>query len=214
MNYRQRLLVGITILFLSTVSLVAETITFRADSMTGNAGENRRSTTLTGNAFVQTKDIEIAADVIELSGANYDTVSANGNVSGTSLSSGFTFTCNTLVYNKKTNIVTLQGEVTLIDEENGVHAESHFMEYNQNNSSALMQIAVHITQKESDCTCAMAVYHKDAQMLEMSGSPQVTKGSDTFKAQEISFNLKSGEIVLDGRVRGTVQDQQKKEDAE
>lgn len=196
---------------LLTAGLSAGTITFKADTMTGNAGENRRTTTLTGNAWVQTEDMEITADVIELSGKDYDTVTATRNVSGTNSSSGFTFICNTLVYNRKTGIVKLQGDVVMNDEENGVTAESRFMEYNQKTETALMQIGVHLTQKNAVCTCALALYRKNDQILEMSGSPQIVRGKDQFKAQEITFNLKTEEIILDGRVRGTVQDEQKSE---
>ena len=41
-------------------------------------------------------------------------------------------------------------------------------------------------------------------MLEMTGNPQVVRGKDTFRAQEITFNLDTEEITLDGRVRGSV----------
>ncbi len=176
--------------------------------MTGNAGENRRSTTLSGHAWVQTSEMEIQADTIELSGRDYDQVTATGHVSGTNVSSGFTFVCNSLVYNRKTGIVKLQGDVTMTDEKNDVHAEARFMEYNQNTETALMQIGVTLTQKNAVCTCALATYRKKEQLLEMSGSPQIVRGKDTFKAQEITFNLATEEIKLDGRVRGTVQDEQ------
>ncbi len=192
-------------LFLAAATF-ADTIAFKADTMTGNAGENRRSTTLSGNAWVQTEDMEITADSIELSGKDYETVLASGKVSGTNASSGFSFVCSSLVYNRKTGIVKLQGNVLMTDEENDVQAEARFMEYNQNTETALMQIGVTLTQKNAVCTCALALYRKKDQILEMSGSPQIVRGKDTFKAQEITFNLTTEEIVLDGRVRGTVQD--------
>ncbi len=200
-------------IFLSLIlfcPLYAGTISFKSQTMTGNAGENRRNTTLTGNAWVQTEDMEIQADTIDLSGKDYDVVTAKGNVSGSNSSSGFTFTCNELTYNRKTGIVKLQGSVVLTDDENGVTAKARFMEYDQNTETALMQIDVHITQKDSVCTCALALYRKKDQLLEMSGSPQIKRTNDLFKAQEIIFNLKTEEITLDGRVRGTVQDDSKK----
>ena len=45
----------------------------------------------------------------------------------------------------------------------------------------------------------------------MSGNPKIVQGKDTFRAQEITLNLESQEITLDGRVRGTVTDSQKSE---
>ena len=38
----------------------------------------------------------------------------------------------------------------------------------------------------------------------MTGNPQVVQGDDTFRAQEIIFNLDTEEITMDGRVQGTV----------
>ena len=40
----------------------------------------------------------------------------------------------------------------------------------------------------------------------MNGNPKIIRGKDTFRAQEISLNLDTQEITLDGRVRGTVTD--------
>ncbi len=209
MNQHIRSLILILILSCFCTSLYAGSISFKASTMTGNTGENRRSTTLSGNAWIQTDDMEISADVIELSGEEYDSVIASGTVSGTNTTSGFTFSCSNLEYNRKTGIVKLQGDVSLNDTENGVTATARFMEYNQNTETALMQIGVTLHQKESVCTCALALYRKKDQILEMSGSPQVQRGKDVFKAQEITFNLTTEEIVLDGRVRGTVQDDKK-----
>ena len=74
-----------------------------------------------------------------------------------------------------------------------------------------MQIAITLKQKDNTCTSAYAIYRKKAQMLEMSGNPKIVQGKDTFRAQEITLNLESQEITLDGRVRGTVTDSQKSE---
>ena len=45
----------------------------------------------------------------------------------------------------------------------------------------------------------------------MSGNPKIIQGQDSFRAQEITLNLESQEITLDGRVRGTVSDTKKEE---
>lgn len=48
-------------------------------------------------------------------------------------------------------------------------------------------------------------------MLELSGNAQIKQGSDTFRAQEITLNMDSQEITLDGRVKGSIVDERKSE---
>ena len=63
-----------------------------------------------------------------------------------------------------------------------------------------------LVQKNNTCTGANAIYKKKEQTLELSGTPQIIKDKDTFKANEIFMNLETEEIVLDGKVRGSVSD--------
>jgi lipopolysaccharide export system protein LptA len=41
-------------------------------------------------------------------------------------------------------------------------------------------------------------------MLEMSGNPQIKRDTDVFRAREITLNMDTEDITLDGRVRGSV----------
>lgn len=186
--------------------LQAETISFKANTMTGSAGNSNKTTVLSGNAWIKTQDMEIYADTIRLSGTNYDTVFATGSVRGNNTKSGFAFSCKELKYNRNTQVAELSGNVVLDDKSNDVHATASIIEYNQNTETAVMQLDVNITQKDSKCTAALAVYRKESQMLELNGNPQVVRGTDVFNAQEIILNIDTQELTLDGKVRGTVKD--------
>lgn len=83
-------------------------------------------------------------------------------------------------------------------------AKAQRIEYREQESLALMQVEVELTQEDSVCTCAIALYRKDEKLLEMTGNPQVVRGKDTFRAQEILFNLDTEEITMIGRVQGSV----------
>lgn len=196
--------------FLLFVSLMhampaaSETIAFKASRMTGNAGENRQNTVLSGNAWIKTEDMEISAETITLSGKDYNQVVAEGSVSGTDSSSGFSFSCGKLVFNRDTGVARLQNEVKLDDSRNGVKAEAGIIEYDRNSEIVILQIGVRLQQKQSLCTSAFALYRQNEQMLEMTGNPVVVRDNDTFRAQTILFNLDTQEITLDGRVSGTV----------
>ena len=186
--------------------LHADTIQFKADSMSGNTGTGQEKTILSGRAWISTGDIEINAGNIELSGSNYDIITATGNVSGSDSSSGITFTADSLYYDRRTNIIQFEGNVTLIDTENDVTASAMLIEYNQDTETAVLQMNVKLIQDDAVCTSALATWRKEEKMLEMSGSPKIVRKDDTFTAQEITFNLDTEEITLDGKVRGTVTD--------
>ncbi len=185
-------------------SAFSEAISFKASKMTGNAGENRQMTVLSGNAWVKTTDMEIYADKITLSGKDYEKVTAEGSIRGEDTKSGFSFTCGKLTFSRDTGVARLQEDVFLDDRQNGVKATAGIIEYDRSTETAILQINIKLEQKNSVCTSALAVYRKNDQTLEMNGNPVVVRGKDTFRAQTIFFDLDTQEIVLDGRVSGTV----------
>ena len=182
----------------------AESISFRADSMSGTTAENASRAVLSGNAQIRTASMEINADTIVLSGKNFRYVEASGNVNGGSSVDKTQFSCSSLSYDRKTGIAVLQDSVHLTDSANDALADAELMEYNQKKKTVIMQIAVSIRQKENTCTGAYALYHQDSKLLFLSGNPQVQQGEDTFRGQEITLNLGTQEVSIDGRVRGSV----------
>ncbi|MBQ9237811.1 MAG: organic solvent tolerance protein OstA [Treponema sp.] len=186
--------------------LSAEEITFSANGMTGTAGNTSDHTTLVGNAFVRTASIEIAADRIEMSGTDFRTVTATGNVTGKNFETNMAFSCGQMSYDRETKIAVLRDNVHLEDRENNVTADAEIIDYNQETDIAVLQINVSLTQKDTVCTGAYVVYQKKQQTLNVSGNAQVRQGTDVFRAQEITLNLQTQAITLDGRVRGSVRD--------
>ncbi len=190
-------------LFFSSV-LFAETITFRADRMTGSTKKSGDVTTLQGNAIIKTEDMELSADSIELSGKDFRNIKASGNISGKIISSQMDFTCQDMTYDRTAKVARLQNGVHLVDHQNNVEADADLVDYNQNTEVAVLQIGVSLIQKENHCTAAYALYRKNDQTLTLTGNPQVKQNENTFRAQEIILNLDTQEITLDGRVRGSV----------
>ena len=186
-----------------------EEITFSGDSMRGSVSSSSDSskesyTVLSGNAVVKTSTMEIRADSIELTGDDFNIIKARGNISGTNTESELEFKAETLEYDREQKIVTLTGDVELKDLKNDVTAKAQIIEYDQNTDVAIMQIDVELKQKENVCTGAYSVYRKHEQTLELSGNAGVKQKDDMFRAQSISFNMETEEIVLDGNIRGTV----------
>ncbi|MCQ2610531.1 MAG: LPS export ABC transporter periplasmic protein LptC [Treponema sp.] len=192
---------------LTQASSSAEQITFSADSMSGHVSSKSdagNNTVLSGHAYVKTKTMEIHADSIELSGKDFRYVKANGNIKGVNTESQLEFEASSLEYDREVKIVTLSGDVMLKDIKNAVTAKAQIIEYNQATDVAVMQVGVELTQKNNKCSGAYALYRKKEQTLELAGNAKVAQGTDTFRAQSISFNLETEQIVLDGNVRGTV----------
>lgn len=197
----------ISIIFALVPAMIfCEEITFTADFMSGTAGSKTDTTTLEGNATVQTSSMNISADAIELSGEDFRFITATGTVSGSITESQMDFTCGKLKYDRQTKVAQLEEAVHLVDVANKVTADAQIIEYNQNSETAVMQIEITLTQKDNVCTSAFAIYKKSEQKLEMSGNPKIQQGTDSFRAQEITLNLETQEITLDGRVKGTVSD--------
>ena len=197
----------ISIIFALVPAMIfCEEITFTADFMSGTAGSKTDTTTLEGNATVQTSSMNISADAIELSGEDFRFITATGTVSGSITESQMDFTCGKLKYDRQTKVAQLEDAVHLVDVANEVTADAQIIEYNQNSETAVMQIEITLTQKDNVCTSAFAIYKKNEQKLEMSGNPKIQQGKDSFRAQEITLNLETQEITLDGRVKGTVSD--------
>lgn len=119
------------------------------------------------------------------------------------------FTCEKMHYDRETKIARLSENVNLIDEKNDVNAKAQRIEYNQNTDIAMIQIDIELQQKDNVCKGAYAIYRKKEKKLELSGNAQIKQGEDTFRAQEITLDMDSQEITLDGRVKGSVVDERK-----
>ena len=170
--------------------IYTETIYFSGDSLVAKTSENSEYTSLDGNAEVKTDDLEIQADFIEISGKN--------------LTSNFSFSCEKLHYDRITKIALLETAVELHDTENDVRISAQSIEYNQKTDIATMQIEVRLTSKDSICTSALAIYNKAQQRVVLSGSPKIERNKDIFQAQEIILDIQTEEIKLDGKIRGSI----------
>ena len=203
-----------TVYSYACMPLFSEQIIFNADKMTGTAGNNNDTTTLQGNAFVQTQNMEIRADRITLSGTDFRLIKAEGKKKKKNTENQTEFSCGKLSFDRETEVTLLQDNVKLEDKENEVSASSQLLEYRQKTQTAIFQINVKLTQKDNVCTGAYAVYHKNEQLLEISGSPKIVQGKDTFNAQQITLDMNTQEISMSGRVHGSVTSSGKKPEKE
>lgn len=187
-----------------------ETIEFSAQKMSGSMKQGQDYTKLSGGAKIKTASMDIQADTIELYGKDFRFIKAEGSVRGVQQEDGLEFSCETMEYDREEKLALFTGAVVLEDKENHVVAKAQRIEYREKDAIAIMQIEVELTKDESISTCAFALYRKEEKLLEMTGNPQVVQGNDTFRAQEIVFNLDTEEITLDGGVKGKVTEEGEK----
>lgn len=209
----RQIVLSLLVLFVISHPLTAEKIVFSANKMTGQAGNTNTKTSLSGNAYVKTANMEIQADELELSGDEYRYIKASGHIVGKNLEANMDFTCDSLEYDRTTKIAELKGNVKLTDLDNDVRAEAQIITYNQQQDIAILQIKIQLFQKDNVCSGAYAVYYKETQILELSGNAQVTQNEDTFRAQYITLNMKTQDITLDGNVKGKVTESSKKDES-
>ena len=202
----------LSLFFTACLPLSAEKIIFSANRMSGQAGNSNTTTTLSGNAYIKTESMEIEADEVELSGDNYRYIKASGHISGKNTKSNMDFTCDALEYDRTTKIAMLKGNVKLDDKDNDVKAEAQIIEYNQDTEVAILQIQINLTQKDNVCNGSYAVYYKTTQLLELSGNAQVKQKEDIFRAQNITLDMNTQDITLDGNVKGKVTETKEKKD--
>ena len=199
-----------TFLFLIKIDAQSSKISFKADKVTASVAENKKSTNLIGNAEVKVDSLTISANSIEIFGTDYRYVNASGSVKGEDIEKGYSFSADLIKFDRKTDTVTMFGKVELKDSKNDVSINSENMEYKKKQEVMVMRFSVKIVNKDISCNSMFALYNRNESRLELTGRPVVKKRQDEFKAGKISVNLDTEDIILDGRVRGSVE--QKKEE--
>ena len=184
--------------FLFSAGAEKSVITFSADSVTASVSKNKKTTNLLGNAAVKVEALELFADKIEIFGEDYRFVYASGSVKGEDKKNNYTFQADLIKMDRKKDLVLMFGKIEL-------------SEFDKAAEIMIMRFSVNITNKDIVCSSISALYNRKNSSLELTGLPSVKKGGDEFKAARISVNLDTEDISLDGRVSGTVHEQQEAE---
>lgn len=185
-------------------TLFAEKITFSSDRMSGRANSKNTATVLSGNATVQSGDIKITSDVIELSGKDFTNIKASGSVTGENTKDQFSFSADLLKYDRTKKISEFFGNVKFVDTKNDAIVKGDYALYNEANEILIIKFNVLITQKDKTCKSIFANYNRKTSTIELVGKPTVTNKDDTFSAARITINLDTEDIKLQGKVSGKI----------
>ena len=191
-------------LMIAASPLMGSTFSFRADSMSGGRATGREITVLIGNAEVLSDSFLLRADRIEIHGSDNRFIDGIGNVLGHEIEKDIFFRTDRLRYDRVLRIARLEGNSTLEDRQNEVIARARFIEFDDVNEIAVLQVSVRLFSDNLVCRAEYAVYNRIEQTLQLSGFPVVHRNGDEFRAERIMVDLNTNDIVMEGDVRGSI----------
>jgi len=187
-----------------TFPLWPDTFTFKADRMSGGKATGREITRLTGNAEVQSDKLLLKADRIEIQGDGNRFIDCSGNVQGFEQEKNILFRTDRLRYDRTLKIARLEGNSTLEDRKNEIVVRGRFIEYDDRQETALIQISVRLFKDNLVCRSEYAVYRRIEKTLALLGFPVVYKKDDEFRADRIRVDLNTDDVVMEGDVKGSI----------
>jgi lipopolysaccharide export system protein LptA len=191
-------------LFFTVVCLNADVFTFRADRMSGTKALGRETIILVGNAEVRSDNMLLRANRIEIQGDDNEFIDCSGGVWGMEEEKDILFETDRLRYDRKRKIARLEGNSTLEDRKNEIVAKGNFIEYDDQAEITVFQISVRLFKDDMVCRSEYAVYHRNEQLLDLSGFPVVFKKDDEFRADRIRVDLDTDDVTMEGAVSGTI----------
>jgi lipopolysaccharide export system protein LptA len=207
-------LVGALLLIVTMAAQAAtQKLNYTGDSLSTILAEGSQHVLLKGHALIQTEDLRITADEVELFGTDYIYAWCHGNVHVVDSKRGLDLTSNELFYDRDRKVARIQGNAVMADLKNEMVVKGGFIEDRDTEQITIVQIGVRIFKKDIECKSEYARYQRDKKILELSGMPWVSKGNDIYQASRISINLDTEDISLEGEVSGTIETQSKEKAA-
>jgi lipopolysaccharide export system protein LptA len=193
------------LLMASAPGLPADTFSYSSDTSTMALARDAQHALLMGHARVETQDLRITANRIELFGKDLIYVQCSGNVHVVDAKRGLDLTSEEMFYDRDRKIAQIKGNAVMADLKNEIVARGGFIEDRDTEQVTIIQIGVRIFKNDISCRAEFARYYRDRKVLELSGMPVVMKGADVYVGTRITVNLDTEEISAEGGVSGTVQ---------
>ncbi len=192
------------VLTLLAVGAAADTFSFSGDRTEVVLAEGRERTLLTGNAVVESDDVLIRADSIELYGDDFRYAQCSGGVYAETHTNGVMVTADSFFYDRETDTSRAEGDVAVDDPENELVVKAGYLESRDDGNILQAQISVRVFQDDLTARAQFLRYRREEDTLELSGFPVVYWKGDEYRATRIVLNLETEEIELQGRVQGSI----------
>lgn len=205
-NIRLVCLVFVAIFIVRSVPAVfADSFSFSGASMSGSMAKGKERTILQGNAKVISGSVTITAQKIELYGTDFRYANCTGSVVIIDTEKGIKLTTENLFYDRIDKFARLTGPSVMEDSKNNVVVKGNYIENDDKNQIVIIKINARILRKELACRAQFVLFNRATKYLELTGSPIVIRKGDEYRADKISVNLDTEDIVLEGYVQGVIQ---------
>lgn len=195
------------------ISFSAESLVFGCDQSESSFAEHNKRSTLIGNAYVRTDTLDINADRIELYGKDYRFANCTGEVVIHNTKENFLITSEKLLYDNEKKEATVTGNAIFKDVDNEMIIKGEFIKTFEETSITLIQIKVRIINEDLVCRSEFAEFNSETNKLVLTGDPIVYKGDDLFQASRISINLDNNNIIMEGKVKGNISEEESENEA-
>jgi len=185
---------------------------FQGDRLISSFAEGQERTTLTGHARIVSGNLEIQADLIELWGKAFRFASCTGSVVVHDTKKNLVLRSDTMEYDRTLKTSRFRGLGQMDDADHGVTVRAGLFDYDETSEKLVIQSGVRIFKGDLVCRSEYAVYDRAADTLELTGLPTVNKKQDVYRAGVIRVNIKTEDVLLEGRVSGTISPEKKKKD--
>ena len=186
--------------------LPADTFTFSGDTITHAPRRGRPARAAHGHARVQSQDLRITADSIELFGKDFIYAQCQGNVHVVDAKRGLDLTSQELFYDRDQKIARIKGNAVMADLKNEMVVKGGFIEDRDNEQITIIQIGVRIFKKDIICRAEFARTSGTRRSSSSPACPGCPRRGDVYQAARITINLDTEEISLEGSVQGTIED--------
>jgi len=183
---------------------------FRGDRLSSTFTTGQERTQLTGHARIVSGDLEIEADTIELWGKAFRFAACTGSVVVKDTKKNILLKADSMEYDRTLKTSQFRGLCQMEDADHGVTVRAGLFDYDQTTEKMVLQSGVRIFKGDLVCRSEYAVYDRAGDTLELTGLPSVNKKKDLYKAGTIRVNLKTEDVLLEGRVSGTITPDPKK----
>ena len=194
----------LALFLLCTTLYAADDFSFYGDSLSSSRGKGKEHTSLKGNAGIISSSTKIKADRIEIYGKDNDFAECTGTVEVIDNEKGISLKAEQLFFNRKDDIIRVEGSAVMEDIKNQVIVKGNFLEYMGSDETCLIQIGVRILKDDMVCRSEFARYNRNDEILELTGMPVVFWKNDEYRALRIIVDLAKDEITLEGKVTGSM----------
>lgn len=190
------------------LSAFAAEISFSGGFTKVTMQEGERRVLLSEGATINTQDLELEAEEVEIYGKNYSNVLCTGNVCVTVSDRGISLQTPSLFYDRDKALMSTDSWIEIQDEENQAALSGSWFEYDMDNEILKLQVMARIIKITDDgpMTCRADSIELDnkTHMVTLKGNATISWNNDTYKASVIVVDLQTNDISMYGSISGEV----------